>query len=126
MFALSPNVQEVLATRQLAMPLLDPRDTGLTSTAFACNACRRAKTAPAKRRGSTCRKTGCDGHHIFIDFAIPIARCVNRFTWNASADLSDLAWSLNDGRQLCQNMRRKFAARRSPLARWHCFLYWQS
>ena len=85
MFALSPNVQEVLATRQLAMPLLDPRDTGLTPTAFACNGCRRAKRASAKRRGSTCRKTGCDGHHIFIDFAIPIARCVNCFTYGMRA-----------------------------------------
>jgi hypothetical protein len=28
----------------------------------------------------------CDGHHIFIDFATPIAMCVNRFTYGMRAE----------------------------------------
>src|SRR5215471_18158091 len=47
------------------------------SPATAADACKE----PQQRGGSTCRKTGCDGHHIFFDFATPIAKCVNRFTY---------------------------------------------
>ena len=30
-------------------------------------------------------KSGCDGHHIFIDFATRVAKCVNRFTYGMRA-----------------------------------------
>jgi hypothetical protein len=60
--------------------------------------------APPKRRGSIREykmkslnfkfveigKRGCDGNHIFIDFATRVAKCVNRFTYEMpSADLND-------------------------------------
>ena len=64
----------MLATQHLVMPQLEPCDTGLAFTAFACNGCRRVKRAPSKEAGQYVSEIGCDGHHIFIDFATPIAR----------------------------------------------------